>query len=963
MSETKTLDIHESDPNNFIRRHVGLNEDDIAVALKELGVKSVDELISKTVPSKIRTKEPMALLQRVGERDALSSLRKIAARNQVFVSMIGQGYYGTVTPKVILRNLLESPAWYTAYTPYQAEISQGRMEALLNYQQMVTDLTGMEVANASLLDEATAAAEAMTMLMRINSKAGTKFFVDDKSHPQTIAVIKTRAKALGIEIIIADRESAAKQDDLFGAFFQYPDTHGHLSSPEKIIADLHAKNVLVAVATDLLALCLVKSPGEMGADIALGNSQRFGVPMGYGGPHAAFFATKEQYIRQMPGRVIGVSQDAMGRPALRMALQTREQHIRREKANSNICTAQVLLAVIAAMYAAWHGPKGLKYIAERVHRKAASLAKLLENSGLEIVNKDYFDTLLVKAPSQAPRLVARARAHQINIRLIDRDHFCIALDESARVKNIGQLLTAFQIDADYKVEKISAIPKALQRTSEYLTHPVFNSYHSETKMMRYLRNLSDKDIALDRAMIPLGSCTMKLNAAAEMLPITWREFAMLHPFAPSDQAKGYQEIILDLQDWLCAMTGFNAVSLQPNSGSQGEYTGLLCIMKYHESRKETNRNICLIPTSAHGTNPASAVMAGMKVVAVNCDDDGNVDLAHLQEMIDKHEKELAALMVTYPSTHGVFEEKIKEICAAIHKAGGQVYMDGANFNAMMGHARPAEIGADVLHFNLHKTFCIPHGGGGPGIGPIGVGAHLAPYLPDHGDVDDVNPLRDNTGTVGAVAAAPWGSAGILPISWMYIRMMGDEGLRHCASIAILSANYIAKRLSAHYDILYKGVNGTVAHECIIDIRGIKANCGVTVDDIAKRLVDFGFHSPTMSWPVAETLMIEPTESESLEELDRFIDAMITIRDEIRAVESGSVAVESSPLRNAPHVHALLFDENWPYEYTKKQAFFPGGDRTDMNKYWPPTSRVDNVFGDKNLMCSCLPMSAYAEAAE
>ncbi len=955
---------------DFVRRHIGPGATQIQQMLELLGLDSLDELVKKAVPDAIVSERPLGLESPMSERDTLSYLRRMSDRNRVFVSMIGMGYYGTVTPAVILRNVLENPGWYTAYTPYQAEVSQGRLEVLLNFQQAVVDLTGLEIANASLLDEATAAAEAMSMSKRVNKRSKSNiFFVSSECHPQTIAVIQTRARPLGIEVVVGDPVSAMKDTDAFGVLLQYPGTSGTVEDIEPVIKLARDKGALVTVATDLLSLVLLKPPGELGADIAVGSAQRFGVPMGYGGPHAAFFATRDEFKRQTPGRIIGVSIDSSGRPALRMALQTREQHIRREKATSNICTAQVLLAVIAALYTVYHGADGLKRIAGRVHRMTQILVEGLSRLGYKVVNEAYFDTVTVRAPGLAAKIAARARESRINLRFIDADHLGISFDETTRRSNLEALWRVFSTKSDalLDIEEIDGavkecVPARLRRQSDFLTHPVFELYHGETEMLRYLRWLQAKDIALDRSMIPLGSCTMKLNATTEMIPVTWRQFSAMHPFAPLDQTQGYQQLFEELEEMLCEVTGFDAVSLQPNAGSQGEYAGLLAIRKYHESHGEPHRDVCLIPSSAHGTNPASAIMAGLRVVVVACDRDGNVDVNDLKEKSEAHKDNLAALMVTYPSTHGVFEEAIIDICRIVHDNGGQVYVDGANLNALLGIARLGEIGADVSHMNLHKTFCIPHGGGGPGVGPIGVRKHLAPFLPDHPLVDGVNPNAAPEGTIGPVSAAPWGSASILPISWAYIAMMGASGLKKATQVAILSANYIAKRLSDHYPIVYTGKNGMVAHECIIDLAPVKESCGISVDDVAKRLVDYGIHAPTMSWPVHDSMMIEPTESEAKRELDRFCDAMIAIRREIAAVEKGESDPENNPLKNAPHVHQLLVADEWDRPYSKEQAFFPlSGVRED--KYWPPVGRIDNVYGDKHLACTCPPMEAYSEAAD
>ncbi len=974
MDDRLTLDDLEVH-HDFVRRHIGPGQPQVKEMLGALGYKTTQELIEASVPKSIRIDEPLNLPSSISERKTLSALRQMAERNTVLTTMIGMGYYGTITPTVILRNVLENPGWYTAYTPYQPEVSQGRLEALLNYQQMVIDLTGMELANASLLDEGTAAAEAMAMAHRVSKSKSDRFFVDRDIHPQTLAVLKTRAWSLGLEIVEGDAFADLEGGEFFGAYLQYPGSSGCVRDISRPIAAIQEQKGLAIVASDLMALVMLRPPGEMGADVVIGSAQRFGVPMGYGGPHAAFFATREAYKRQTPGRIIGVSVDADGKKALRMALQTREQHIRREKATSNICTAQVLLAVVAGFYAVYHGPDGLYRIARRIHRKAQIVAEALRRNGYEIVHEKFFDTLTIRKPGQAPRLLAKAREAGINLRFADADTIGISVDESTKRSDLERLIDVFcgRGAADMSVAKLDSevaddvIPHLLRRLPDsYLTHPVFNLYHGETEMLRYLRWLVAKDIALDRAMIPLGSCTMKLNATTEMIPITWRNFAHLHPFAPLDQAQGYQQMIEDLEEWLCEITGYDALSMMPNAGSQGEYAGLLTIRRYHESRGDTGRRICLIPSSAHGTNPASAIMAGMEVVVVACDDDGNIDMADLKEKAEKHSAELAAIMITYPSTHGVFEETVEDICALVHDHGGQVYVDGANLNAMVGVCKPGHFGADVSHLNLHKTFCIPHGGGGPGMGPIGVKRHLAPFLPEHPMVHGLNPYahegEGDLGPIGPVSAAAWGSASILPIVWAYIRMMGPDGLRQATEAAILNANYIAHRLKDHYPILYTGRNGTVAHECIVDCRMFKETCGITVEDIAKRLVDFGFHAPTMSWPVAETMMIEPTESEAKRELDRFCDAMIQIRAEIQAVEDGTADAQDNLLKNAPHTHHLLLETPWPKPYTKQEAYFPL-DSTREDKYWPPVARVDNVAGDRTLVCTCPPMEAYAEAAE
>jgi glycine dehydrogenase len=956
--------------DDFVNRHIGPGEPQIAEMLQLLKLKSLDELVDKAVPGAIRSDDqPLALPEPRTEREIHSVLRRIAGRNRVFISMIGMGYHGTIMPPVIQRNVLENPGWYTAYTPYQAEVSQGRLEVLLSFQQMVMDLTGMDLANASLLDEATAAAEAMTMSHRIAKNGSDVFFVDAACHPQTIEVVRTRARPMGLQVVVGDPHAELDQHDVFGVLLQYPGTYGDIRDLRPIIKKVHEKKALATVAADLLALLLLTPPGEMGADVVVGNSQRFGVPMGYGGPHAAFFATRDEYKRQTPGRIIGVSVDSAGNRALRMAMQTREQHIRREKATSNICTAQVLLAMLAALYAVYHGPDGLRRIAQRVHRLTLIMAAGLRRLGFEIANDSFFDTVTVLLPGQARRVAARARESRINVRVIDADRLGITFDETTQRKNLMALWRVFSSRADELLdldaldgEVDECIPKALVRTSGYLIHPVFHLYHSETEMMRYLRFLSAKDIALDRSMIPLGSCTMKLNAASEMIPISWRQFTHIHPFAPLDQTQGYQQLFEELEAMLCEITGFDAVSLQPNAGSQGEYAGLLVIRKYLESKGEGARNVCLIPASAHGTNPASATMAGMRVVVVASDEHGNVDMDDLREKAGVHAAELAALMITYPSTHGVYEETIVDICKVIHDHGGQVYMDGANLNAMVGIARPARLGADVMHMNLHKTFSIPHGGGGPGMGPIGVAAHLAPFLPDHPMVQGVNPAARGAGTIGAVSAAPWGSASILPISWTYVRLMGAAGLKRATQVAVLNANYMAKRLDPHFPVLYTGQNGLVAHECIIDLRPVKESSGITVEDVAKRLVDYGFHAPTMSFPVPDTLMIEPTESEAKRELDRLCDALIAIRQEIADVESGKADTKDNALRNAPHTHHLLLEGDWSRPYSREQAYFPLHTLRE-DKYWPPVGRVDNVYGDRHLVCSCPPMEAYGEAAE
>jgi len=945
---------------NFINRHIGPNPQQIKDMLAELGLSELEDIIEMAIPANILNHEPLKLTETISERAVIRHLRKMCERNKVFTSMIGMGYYDTTMPAVIKRNVLENPGWYTAYTPYQAEVSQGRLEALLNYQQVIIDLTGMELANASLLDEATAAAEAMTMSRRLSKSAANSIVVDQDCHPQTIAVIKTRARSLGYDVIVADPYHDLEQYDFFALLVQYPGSKGEIKDLTEVTAIAQTKSALVTVAADLLALVLLKPPAEFGVDIVVGSAQRFGVPMGYGGPHAAYFATKDEYKRSVPGRIIGVSKDSHGQLALRMALQTREQHIRRDKATSNICTSQVLLAVIAGFYAIYHGAEGLRLIAGRVHRYTQILAAGITQLGHPVLSECYFDTLLISTPNRAKRIAARAAEASINLRIIDADHIGISLDETTTRDNLRSVWQVFA-PATADIPDINGlntaidecIPEALLRNDQILQHPVFERYHSETEMMRYMRRLARRDIALDRSMIPLGSCTMKLNAATEMQAISYTEFNGLHPFAPLYQTHGYQQLFAELEDMLCDLTGFDAFSLQPNAGSQGEYTGLLVIRKYHEVSGQAQRNICLIPASAHGTNPASAALAGLKVVVVACDDNGNVSVEDLRAKTAEYHDTLAALMITYPSTHGVFEQAFREICDIVHQHGGQVYLDGANFNALAGLSRPGKIGADVAHLNLHKTFCIPHGGGGPGVGPIGVGAHLAPFLPDHPVVKGVNPAKGEHGTIGTVAAAPWGSASIYSISWAYIAMMGAAGLKRATLTAILNANYIAKRLAPYYPVLYTGQNGWVAHECIIDCHAFKKTCNVTVEDIAKRLIDYGFHAPTVSFPVADTLMIEPTESENKAEIDRFCDALISIREEIKAIETGAADAENNLLHNAPHSHRLLL-EKWTLPYSKQQAFFPDSHQHD-DKYWPPVGRIDNAYGDRHLFCSCPPV--------
>ncbi len=939
----------------FVDRHIGPSPHEVAAMLAAIGVDSVEQLMSETLPATIRQAKPLSIGPGLSETQALERLRAIAQRNQVMTSLIGQGYHGTHTPLVILRNILENPAWYTAYTPYQPEISQGRLEALLNYQTMITELTGLDVANASLLDEATAAAEAMAVAQRGAKSKSTTFFVDADCHPQTIALLKTRAEPLGWSLLIGNPESDLPGTPVFGAIFQYPGTTGAVRDFRASIAAVKAQGGIAVMAADPLALTVLTPPGELGADIAIGSTQRFGVPMGYGGPHAAYMAVRDALKRSIPGRLIGVSIDSRGQPAYRLSLQTREQHIRREKATSNICTAQVLLAVMASMYAVYHGPEGLTAIARRVHGLTGVLAAGLKRLGFAVRERSFFDAISVAVGTQQRAILENALAAKINLRVLD-GALGINLDETSTSETVEAVWRAFGGSLKYAdVAGESVIPVELQRKGACLKHPIFSRYRSETELLRYMRRLADRDLALDRAMIPLGSCTMKLNATAEMIPVTWPEFGALHPFAPADQAHGYAEMFEDLKAWLCEITGYDAVSLQPNSGAQGEYAGLLAIAGYHRSRNEAHRKMCLIPSSAHGTNPASAQMVGMEVVVVACDSEGNVDVDDLRAKAEKHSANLAALMVTYPSTHGVFEERIGEICDIVHQHGGQVYLDGANMNAQVGLSRPGDYGADVSHLNLHKTFCIPHGGGGPGMGPIGVKAHLAPFLPGHITLDG------GSAPVGAVSAAPFGSASILPISYAYILMMGGPGLQRATEIAILNANYIAARLDEHFPVLYKNHNGRVAHECIIDPRALKDSAGVTVDDIAKRLIDYGFHAPTMSFPVAGTLMIEPTESEAKVELDRFCDAMIAIRKEIAAVEAGAHAIEQSPLRHAPHTVHDLADGDWNRVYSRIEAVFPAG-MSRQDKYWCPVGRVDNVYGDRNLMCTCPSPDEAAQAA-
>ncbi|EJI1396783.1 aminomethyl-transferring glycine dehydrogenase [Vibrio parahaemolyticus] len=946
-----------STQNEFVGRHNGPKLSDQQKMLEAINAVSLDALISETVPANIRLEQPMTLAEAKSEADMLAAMKQFAKQNQVKRTFIGQGYYNTFTPNVILRNVLENPGWYTAYTPYQPEISQGRLESLLNFQQMVIDLTGMEIANASLLDEATAAAEAMTLCKRAGKSKSNVFFVADDVHPQTIEVVKTRAKFIGFEVLVGSLESLPEQD-VFGALVQYPSTTGEVRDLTDIIAKAQANKTLVTVATDLLASTLLKPAGEMGADVAIGSAQRFGVPMGYGGPHAAFMATRDKHKRTMPGRVIGVSIDAKGNQALRMAMQTREQHIRREKATSNICTAQALLANMASFYAVYHGAEGLRTIARRTHHMTAILAAGLTKGGFELAHNSFFDTITINTGEKTQDLYTKALAADINLRALP-DKLGISLDETTTVADVEALFAVFGVKEDVTAlsteiagNEFAAIPEALRRTSEYLTHPVFNTYHSETQMMRYLKQLENKDFSLTHGMIPLGSCTMKLNAAAEMIPITWPEFGSIHPFAPAEQAAGYAALAKDLKEKLCEITGYDAFSLQPNSGASGEYAGLIAIQRYHESRGEGHRNVCLIPSSAHGTNPATASMVSMKVVVVKCDDEGNIDIDDLAAKIEKHKDNLSSIMITYPSTHGVYEEKVKEVCEMVHAAGGQVYLDGANMNAQVGLTSPGFIGSDVSHLNLHKTFCIPHGGGGPGMGPIGVKSHLAPFLPGHIE-------NGVEGEDFAVSAADFGSASILPISWAYIAMMGEAGLSNATKVAILNANYVMERLRPHYPVLYRGKNGRVAHECIIDIRPLKEETGISEEDIAKRLMDYGFHAPTMSFPVAGTLMVEPTESEDLAELNRFCDAMISIREEMTKVKNGEWPLENNPLVNAPHTQVDLSAEEWDRPYSRELGCFPSK-ATKSWKYWPTVNRVDNVYGDRNLICSCPSIDNYED---
>ena len=952
--------LHNSE-KDFIKRHIGLSKKDEKTMLSDLGYKSLNELIEDTVPSKILFKDLLSIGDPNSEYEGLRKLRSISKKNQIYSNFIGMGYYGTYTPNVIVRNILENPGWYTSYTPYQPEVAQGRLEMLLNFQQMIIDFTGMDIANASLLDEGTAAAEAMGLSHRLDKKDNKIVFISNDCHPQTIEVVKTRSEPLGLKVVIGNDEDLSNiSEDIICGILQYPGTLGDIKDPSENISKIKKRNGKSILVCDLLSLAKLKTPAELGADIAVGSSQRFGIPMGYGGPHAAFFATKDEFKRSMPGRIVGVSVDRHGNKAYRLALQTREQHIRRDKATSNICTAQALLAIVSAAYAIYHGPKGIKTISERVSQLAKNFADKLKQSGYELYSDYFFDTVTIITKDKTDQIFNNALAQKVNIRKVNSEMLSVSFDEKKNVYRANQLLKIFNCAESIKenpTENLPNLPKNLLRTSTYLDHQVFNSYHSETEMLRYLKRLEEKDIALNRSMIALGSCTMKLNAVAEMIPITWREFSEPHPFAPIEQMEGFRTLFTDLKNWLRSITGFSGVSLQPNAGAQGEYAGLMVIRKYHLERGESNRNVCLIPSSAHGTNPASAQMVGMKVVVVNCDKQGNVDFEDLKKKVEAHSENLGALMVTYPSTHGVFEEKISDICELVHKHGGQVYMDGANLNALVGIAKPGNFGPDVCHINLHKTFCIPHGGGGPGMGPIACKRHLEVYLPSHPVIKDCGPA---TG-IGPVSAAPWGSSSILSISWMYIKMMGSEGLKLATQIAILNANYVAHKLKNHFPILYKGTNGNVAHECIIDIRSIKNDTGVTEEDIAKRLIDFGFHAPTMSWPVPGTMMIEPTESESLQELDRFCDCLIKIKEEIDKIKSGDFDKNDNPIKNAPHTDLELASNKWEHKYSREEAAYPSN-FLRSSKFWPPVARVDNVYGDKNLFCTCPSMDEFKEDA-
>ncbi len=953
--------LHNSQ-KDFIKRHIGTSKEEQSKMLNELGYESLDDLIKDTVPEKIHFKDELSIGEPNSEYEALRKLKIVSKKNQIYSNFIGMGYYGTYTPNVIVRNILENPGWYTSYTPYQPEVAQGRLEMLLNFQQMIIDFTGMDIANASLLDEGTAVAEAMSLSHRINKSDSNLIFISENCHPQTIDVVKTRAEPMGLKMIVGnDNEELDKlKEDLVCGIIQYPGTLGDIKDPSESISKIHKKKGKAILACDLLALAKLKTPRELGADIAVGSSQRFGIPMGYGGPHAAFFATKDEFKRSMPGRIIGVSVDRHGNKAYRLSLQTREQHIRRDKATSNICTAQALLAIVSAAYAIYHGPEGIRAISERVSQLAKNFSDKLKQSGYKLYSDSFFDTVTIITKDKTEQIYKNALDNKVNIRKVNSSMLSISFDEKKNVYRANQLLKIFNCTESIKenpTESLSNLPKSLLRSSKYLEHPIFNTYHSETEMVRYLKKLENKDISLNRSMIALGSCTMKLNAVAEMMPITWREFAEPHPFAPIEQMYGFRTLFSDLKNWLRSITGFSGVSLQPNAGAQGEYAGLMVIRKYHSERSESNRNVCLIPSSAHGTNPASAQMAGMKVVVVNCDKDGNVDYEDLKNKAEKHSENLGALMVTYPSTHGVFEEKIIDICELIHKHRGQVYMDGANLNALVGISKPGNFGPDVCHINLHKTFSIPHGGGGPGMGPIACKKHLEIYLPSHSVIKDCGPANG----IGAVSAAPWGSSSILPISWMYIKMMGSDGLKLATQNAILNANYVAKKLKNHFPILYAGKNGNVAHECIIDIRNIKSETGVTEEDIAKRLVDFGFHAPTMSWPVPGTMMIEPTESESLSELNRFCDTLIKIKSEIDKIMSGEFDEIDNPIKNAPHTNLELTSNNWNHKYSREEAAYPEK-FLKANKFWPPVARVDNVYGDKNIYCTCPSMDEFKEDA-
>ena len=953
--------LHNSQ-KDFIKRHIGTSKEEQSKMLNELGYESLDDLIKDTVPEKIHFKDELSIGEPNSEYEALRKLKIVSKKNQIYSNFIGMGYYGTYTPNVIVRNILENPGWYTSYTPYQPEVAQGRLEMLLNFQQMIIDFTGMDIANASLLDEGTAVAEAMGLSHRINKSDSNLIFISENCHPQTIDVVKTRAEPMGLKMIVGnDNEELDKlKEDLVCGIIQYPGTLGDIKDPSESISKIHKKKGKAILACDLLALAKLKTPRELGADIAVGSSQRFGIPMGYGGPHAAFFATKDEFKRSMPGRIIGVSVDRHGNKAYRLSLQTREQHIRRDKATSNICTAQALLAIVSAAYAIYHGPEGIRAISERVSQLAKNFSDKLKQSGYKLYSDSFFDTVTIITKDKTEQIYKNALDNKVNIRKVNSSMLSVSFDEKKNVYRANQLLKIFNCTESIKenpTESLSNLPKSLLRSSKYLEHPIFNTYHSETEMVRYLKKLENKDISLNRSMIALGSCTMKLNAVAEMIPITWREFAEPHPFAPIEQMDGFRTLFTDLKNWLRSITGFSGVSLQPNAGAQGEYAGLMVIRKYHSERSESNRNVCLIPSSAHGTNPASAQMAGMKVVVVNCDKDGNVDYEDLKNKAEKHSENLGALMVTYPSTHGVFEEKIIDICELIHKHRGQVYMDGANLNALVGISKPGNFGPDVCHINLHKTFSIPHGGGGPGMGPIACKKHLEIYLPSHSVIKDCGPANG----IGAVSAAPWGSSSILSISWMYIKMMGSDGLKLATQNAILNANYVAKKLKNHFPILYAGKNGNVAHECIIDIRNIKSETGVTEEDIAKRLVDFGFHAPTMSWPVPGTMMIEPTESESLSELNRFCDTLIKIKSEIDKIMSGEFDKIDNPIKNAPHTNLELTSNNWNHKYSREEAAYPEK-FLKANKFWPPVARVDNVYGDKNIYCTCPSMDEFKEDA-